>query len=117
MATYGINEFRQIGFMAADPELKVTSGGNKVTNFRVVTNSVWTDGEGARHERAEGFRYELWGEQAEHFCKLVKKGDRVHLLSELRNEAETNPDTSDKKYSIRFVVTSWLSLDRREKGV
>lgn len=113
MATQGLNEFKQIGFLAADPAFQNTSGGNKVVNFRVITNSTWLDANEEKQQRAEGFRHELWGDQAEIFATRMKKGDQVYVESELRNHVEPAQGSGEKKYSIRFIVQKWRDLERR----
>lgn len=114
MAANGILEMKQIGFMAANPDYKVNANGTKVANFRVITNVFWNDKDAERQERPEGFRYELWGDSAENFVKIVKQGHRVYVESEPRNNEYVDPTTGEKRYNIRFVVNKWLILEKKD---
>ncbi|ABO60181.1 single-stranded DNA-binding protein (plasmid) [Burkholderia vietnamiensis] len=109
MATYGELEFRQIGYLAADPSFR-KNGDQKVVNFRVLTNEVWKD-KATQEERSrvEGFNYELWGEGAEHFAERMKKGRRVYVVGQPRNDSyEKEPGVT--QYGVRIRVSRWQDL-------
>ncbi|HEP6430795.1 TPA: single-stranded DNA-binding protein [Burkholderia cenocepacia] len=108
MATYGELEFRQIGYLAADPSFR-KNGDQKVVNFRVLTNEVWKD-KGTQEEksRVEGFNYELWGEGAEHFADRMKKGRRVYVVGQPRNDSYEKDGVT--QYGVRIRVSRWQDL-------
>lgn len=103
-------EMRQIGYLSADPELRETAG-DPVASFRLITNLSWRDKQsGDIRERAEGFRYEIWGEAARNLMKYAKKGSQLYIEAQPRNDSYGEGD--DKKFQIRFRVTKWKLLDR-----
>jgi single-strand DNA-binding protein len=117
MASNGLNRFEQIGYLADNPSFKIMPSGEKVTNFRVITNEFWIDKETKeKKERAEGFAYEVWGESAEHFVNIMKKGQRIYVEATLRNHKYQDEKTGEDKYRIRFRTERWLNLDRNEGG-
>jgi len=117
MASNGLNRFEQIGYLADNPSFNVMPSGEKVANFRVITNEFWTEKEsGEKKERAEGFQYEIWGDSAENFLKIMKKGQRIYVEATLRNHKYKDEQTGEDKYRIRFRANRWLNLDRNEGG-
>ena len=111
MAVYGELEFRQIGFLVADPTYR-KNGAQKVVNFGVVTNVVWKDkATQGEKSRVEGFDYELWGEGAEHFAERMRKGSRVYVVGEPRNDRYENGSVT--QYSIRIRVLRWQDLSSK----
>lgn len=114
MASNGLLRTEQIGFLAADPQLKQTSG-DPVVSFRVLTNEFWKDKQsGEDRERVEGVFYELWGDSATALAKLMKKGGRIYVLSEQRTEQYQKD--GETKYATKQIVRRWLNLDRVEKA-
>lgn len=115
MASNGILELTQIGYLAANPDYKVTPDGKKVANFVVITNESWFDkGTEEERERAESIRYEIWGDSAENLHKIVQKGHRIWVQSEPRNNEYTDND-GKKVYNMRFVVNKWLTLEKKQR--
>jgi single-strand DNA-binding protein len=115
MASNGILEMKQIGYLADNPDFKVLDGGKKVASFVVITNETWSDkNTGEKKERAESFRYEVWDESADNLNDIVKKGHRIYVESEPRNNVYTD-DKGVKVYGYRFVVTKWITLEKKSK--
>ncbi|MBR8426261.1 single-stranded DNA-binding protein [Burkholderia cenocepacia] len=108
MAVYGELEFRQIGYLAANPVFR-KDGDNKVVNFRLITNIGWKD-KATQEERgrAEGFNYELWGEGAEYFADRMKKGGRLYVVGEPRNDSYEKDGVTH--YGMRIRVSRWQDL-------
>lgn len=115
MPSNGLLEQRQIGFLAADP-VQRKAGDDTVVSFRVITNEYWTDNaSGERRERAEGFSYELWGKSGDAFMKHMKKGARVYVEAEPRNDSYES-DKRETVYVVRLRVRRWLNLERPDLG-
>jgi single-strand DNA-binding protein len=116
---HGELEFRQNGRLAAPPSFKKNPNGSKVANFRLITNVSWRDkASGEQHDRAEGFGFELWGDQAEVFANLnLDKGTELTVKAEPINHTYKDEKTGEDRYRIRFRVTSWrLHGGRRTEG-
>ncbi len=67
-----------IGNLGADPETRVTPGGQKVTSFRMATRSFKN---GA--EEAVWWRVTVWGEDKK-IVSHLKKGSRVIVVGEMQ---------------------------------
>lgn len=112
MATNGLIEGKQIGYLAADPTFKKNANGSMVSNFRLLTNMSYTLKDSDKPvDETVGIFYELWGKSAENFVSFMKKGSRVCVDFTIRNDEYEDPANPGKKiYRDRYRVTKWLSL-------
>lgn len=51
-----LNKVQFTGHLGGDPEMRYTSQGGAVTNFRVASNRQWKDRDGGQREDTEWFR-------------------------------------------------------------
>ena len=88
------------GHLGADPEVRFTSSGQKVTTLRVAAkvrrsntddNTIW-------------WRVTLWGEQFDKMVSYLKKGSAVIVMGEL-NKPEIFTDR-DGKPQISMSITA-----------
>jgi len=75
----GVNKVILIGNLGADPELRHTTNGTAVANFRIATNEVYTDRNGERTQRTEWHRIVAFGRLAEIVGQYLKKGRQVSV--------------------------------------
>ncbi len=70
-----MNQVTVAGHLAADPEVRFTSSGQKVTTFRV----------GARGRKGETvwWRITVWGEQFDKMMPYLKKGSPIIVMGEM----------------------------------
>jgi single-strand DNA-binding protein len=66
------------GRLGADPEIRFTSNGKKVTTLRVATNSR----RGSKDETI-WWRVTVWGDNFDKMISFLKKGDAVIIVGEL----------------------------------
>ncbi|MBN8218601.1 MAG: single-stranded DNA-binding protein [Spirochaetes bacterium] len=84
-----MNNFNQAvleGFLTADPDLKVVSGGSQVCNFTIGSNRSYTKKDGERVEEAAFFDITTWNATAQACGKFLKKGARVLVGGNLRRD-------------------------------
>lgn len=78
--TQCLNHADVIGNVTRDPEIRTTTGGQKVLTLGVASNERWKDrSSGEEKERTEFHNVVIWGALAEHVGKWVKKGNRVYV--------------------------------------
>ena len=58
------NRVMLFGNLGADPELKMTGGGQAVLNMRLATTESYLDRNKVRQERTEWHSVVLWGKRA-----------------------------------------------------
>lgn len=94
-----------IGRLTADPELKATSTGKNVANFRIAVN---------RHdENADFINIVAWDKLGETCCKWLKKGSKIAVNGVLRSRTH---EKDGKKISMVDIVANEIQfLSPKEK--
>jgi single-strand DNA-binding protein len=100
----GLNRVMLLGNLGADPELKVTPGGQAVLKLRLATTETYLDRNNVRQERTEWHRITLWGKRGEALGKFLAKGDRIFI--EGRIQTSSYEKNGEKRYSTEVVATN-----------
>lgn len=102
----GINKVILIGNLGADPEVRFTSGGQAVANFRIATSESWTDkGTGNKVEKTEWHRIVVWGKLAELCGEYLKKGRQCYVEGRLQTREWTDKE-GKKNYTTEVVANT-----------
>jgi single-strand DNA-binding protein len=109
----GLNRVMLIGNLGADPELRVTPGGQAILKLRLATNESYLDRNNVRQERTEWHRVTVWGRRAEALGKILQKGDS--LFVEGRLQTSSYEKNGEKRYSTEVVATN-IVLPGRGRG-
>jgi single-strand DNA-binding protein len=76
-----LNKVMLIGNLGKDPEVRSTSGGNRVASFSMATGRSWTGANGEKQEKTEWHKCVVWNSKFSTLADIVerylKKGDRV----------------------------------------
>jgi single-strand DNA-binding protein len=100
----GLNRVMLLGNLGADPELKMTPGGQAVLKLRLATTETYLDRNQVRQERTEWHRITLWGKRGEALGKFLAKGDRIFV--EGRLQTSSYEKNGEKRYSTEVVATN-----------
>jgi single-strand DNA-binding protein len=100
----GLNRVMLLGNLGADPELRVTPGGQAVLKLRLATNETYLDRNNVRQERTEWHRVTIWGRRAEALGKILQKGDL--LFVEGRLQTSSYEKNGEKRYSTEVVANN-----------
>jgi single-strand DNA-binding protein len=100
----GLNRVMLLGNLGADPELRVTPGGQAVLKLRLATNETYLDRNNVRQERTEWHRVTVWGRRAEALGKILQKGDL--LFVEGRLQTSSYDKNGEKRYSTEVVAVN-----------
>ena len=100
----GLNRVMLLGNLGADPELRVTPGGQAVLKLRLATNETYLDKNNVRQERTEWHRVTVWGRRAEALGKILTKGDL--LFVEGRLQTSSYEKNGEKRYSTEVVANN-----------
>ncbi len=98
----GLNRVMLLGNLGADPELRVTPGGQAVLKLRMATNETYVDKNNVRQERVEWHRVTVWGRRAEGLAKFLRKGFK--LFVEGRLQTSSYEKNGEKRYSTEVVA-------------
>ncbi|HTB79070.1 MAG TPA: single-stranded DNA-binding protein [Polyangiaceae bacterium] len=109
----GLNRVMLLGNLGADPELRVTPGGQAVLKLRLATNESYMDRNNVRQERTEWHRVTIWGRRAEALGKILQKGDSLFI--EGRLQTSSYEKNGEKRYSTEVVANN-IVLPGRGRG-
>lgn len=101
----GLNRVMLMGNLGADPELRMTGGGQAVLNLRLATSESYLDKNKERQERVEWHNVVIWGKRAEGLAKIVHKGDRVFIEGGLRTSSYEDRD-GNKRYKTDVIANN-----------
>ena len=108
MARGSVNKAIILGNLGADPEIRTTSGGQNVANFRVATNRSYTDRSGQRQEQTEWHNIVVWGKLAGIVEQYLKKGDSVYI--EGRIQTRSWEDQSGQQRWTTEIVAQEMTM-------
>ena len=78
-----LNKVTLIGNLGSDPEVRSTTGGNRVATFSLATSRSWNDAGGTKQEKTEWHRCVVWNSKNSQLAdiveKYVKKGDKLYV--------------------------------------
>jgi len=103
-----VNKAILVGNLGADPEIRYTSSGQGVANFRIATNRVYTDRNGQRQEQTEWHNIVAWGKLAEICERYLKKGSSVYI--EGRIQTRSWEDQSGQRRWTTEVVAQQMTM-------
>ncbi len=115
----GLNQVTLLGNLGADPELRMTSGGQAVLKLRLATSQTYVDKDKRRQERTEWHSVVVWGKRAEGLAKLLGKGSRLLVAGRLQTQSWEDA-AGQKRYRTEVVANDVLlqggGPDRRAHG-
>lgn len=88
----GLNKVMLLGNLGADPELKMTNGGQAVLKMRLATAESYLDRNKVRQEKTEWHSVVLWGKRAEALSKFLSKGARLFVEGNIRTTSYDDRD-------------------------
>src|SRR6185503_6321338 len=78
-----LNKVTLIGNLGNDPEVRSTTGGNRVATFSLATSRTWNDASGSKQEKTEWHRCVVWNTKSSQLADIVeryvKKGDKLYV--------------------------------------
>lgn len=83
----GLNRVMLMGNLGADPELRMTAGGQAVLKLRLATSETYLDKDKQRQERTEWHNVVIWGKRAEALARILTKGSRLFVEGGLRTSS------------------------------
>jgi single-strand DNA-binding protein len=101
----GLNRVMLLGNLGADPELRMTSGGQAVLKMRLATTESYLDRNKARQERTDWHNVVLWGKRAEALSKFLSKGTRLFVEGSLRTSSYDDRE-GNKRYKTEVVANN-----------
>jgi single-strand DNA-binding protein len=114
-----LNKVMLIGNLGADPEVRATTGGNRVASFSLATSRSWNTASGEKQEKTEWHKCVVWNSKVSQLADIVEKylhkGDKVFV--EGRIEYRQYQDKENQtRYVTEINVREMLMLGGRGGG-
>lgn len=114
-----LNKVMLIGNLGADPEVRSTSGGNRVATFSLATSRSWNDASGQRQEKTEWHRCVVWNTKSSQLADIVerylKKGDKAYIEGRVEYRQWQDKE-GQTRYSTEINVREMIMLSGRPGG-
>lgn len=98
-----MNKAILVGNLGNDPEVRHTTNGTAVCNFRMATNERFNNAQGERQERTEWHRIVVWGKMAEICGQYLEKGRQVMIEGKLQTRQWTDRE-NQTRYTTEIVA-------------
>ena len=109
----GLNKVMLLGNLGADPELKMTQGGQAILKLRIATTENYLDKNNARQERTEWHSVTMWGKRGEALSRFLQKGERIFVEGRL---STSSYEKEGQKHYRTEIVANNIILAGRGKG-
>ncbi|HEU4994691.1 MAG TPA: single-stranded DNA-binding protein [Gemmatimonadaceae bacterium] len=114
-----LNKVTLIGNVGGDPEVRSTTGGNRVATFSLATSRTWNDASGGKQEKTEWHRCVVWNSKASTLADIVeryvKKGDKLYVEGRIEYRQWQDKD-GQTKYSTEINVRELIMLGSPRGG-
>ena len=114
-----LNKVTLIGNLGNDPEVRSTSGGNRVATFSLATSRSWNGPAGDRQEKTEWHRCVVWNTKTSQLAdiveKYVKKGDKLYIEGRIEYRQWQDKE-GQTRYSTEINVRELIMLSGRSGG-
>jgi single-strand DNA-binding protein len=107
-----LNKVIIVGNLVRDPELRYTSGGVPVVNFKIASNKKYKDSLGMYKEDVCYVGVVAWQDLAQSCSEYLRKGSAVLVEGELRSRIKGNEDGSKRNY-LEIKAFHVQFLDKR----
>jgi single-strand DNA-binding protein len=113
-----LNKVTLIGNLGADPEVRSTTGGNRVATFSLATSRSWNNQSGDKQEKTEWHRCVVWNTKGSQLAdiveKYVKKGDKIYVEGRIEYRQWTDKE-GQTRYSTEINVRELIHAGRRPR--
>src|SRR3954469_7812396 len=114
-----LNKVTLIGNLGNDPEVRSTTGGNRVANFSLATSRSWNDASGSKQEKTEWHRCVVWNTKTSQVADIVeryvKKGDKLFVEGRIEYR-QWQGQEGQTRYSTEINVRELIMLTSRQGG-
>jgi len=108
-----LNKVQLIGNLGSDPEVRSTTGGNRVATFSLATSRTWNSASGEKQEKTEWHRCVVWNSKGSGLADVVekycKKGDKIFVEGRIEYRQWQDKE-NQTRYSTEINVRELLML-------
>jgi single-strand DNA-binding protein len=107
-----LNKVLIVGHLVKDPELRYTTSGVPVVNFKIASNKRFRDGLGISKEEVCYIGVVAWQKLAESCGQYLQKGSAVLVEGELRSRLKESDDGTKRSF-VEIKATQIQFLDKK----
>ena len=108
-----LNKVMLIGNLGSDPEVRSTTGGNRVATFSLATSRSWNSASGEKQEKTEWHRCVVWNSKGTGLADVVekycKKGDKIYVEGRIEYRQWQDKE-NQTRYSTEVNVRELMML-------
>ena len=108
-----LNKVTLIGNLGNDPEIRSTTGGNRVASFSLATSRTWNNPQGDKQEKTEWHKCVVWNTKGSQLAdiveKWVKKGDKIYVEGRIEYRQWTDKE-NQTRYTTEINVRELIML-------
>jgi single-strand DNA-binding protein len=108
-----LNKVTLIGNLGNDPEIRSTTGGNRVASFSLATSRSWNNQQGEKQEKTEWHKCVVWNSKGSQLADIVeryvKKGDKIYVEGRIEYRQWTDKE-GQTRYMTEINVRELLML-------
>ena len=102
------NQWRFIGRLAADPEMRFLQAGASVCNARLLVNKPGQKRDDG--QKPYSFKLELWNDKAQEFADAAGRGDLIDVDGRVKTETWNDRNTGEQRTGVVMNVESFEVL-------
>ena len=114
-----LNKVMLIGNLGSDPEVRSTTGGNRVASFSLATSRSWNSPSGEKQEKTEWHKCVVWNTKGSGLADVVekycKKGDRIYVEGRIDYRLWQDKE-NQTRYSTEINVRELMMLGGGKGG-
>ncbi|MBC7789590.1 MAG: single-stranded DNA-binding protein [Anaerolineae bacterium] len=114
-----LNKVTLIGNLGADPEVRSTTGANRVATFSLATSRSWSGAGGEKQEKTEWHRCVVWNSKVSTLADIVerylKKGDKVYVEGRIEYRQWQDKE-NQTRYTTEINVRELIMLSGKSGG-
>ena len=114
-----LNKVMLIGNLGNDPEVRSTTGGNRVATFSLATSRSWNGPSGEKQEKTEWHRCVVWNSKSSQLADIVeryvKKGDKIYVEGRIEYRQWQDKE-GQTKYTTEINVRELIMLGGARGG-
>jgi single-strand DNA-binding protein len=113
-----MNKVFLMGNLTRDPELRYLPSGAAVCEFGLAVNRRYTLADGQTREETTFLDIVVWGKQAEHCNRNLKKGSGAFIEGRLKTEQWKDRETGQNRSRLRIEANNvqFLTFGSRESS-
>ncbi|RPJ08762.1 MAG: single-stranded DNA-binding protein [Deltaproteobacteria bacterium] len=105
----GVNKVILIGYLGADPEVRYSSNGTTVANFRMATSENRLSKTGEKTTVTEWHRIVAFGKLAEICRDYLSKGKQIYIEGKIRTRSWEDKE-GNKKFTTEILANQMQML-------